>query len=216
MTCDFCCKCHACICRQGVVELKRPLNIGLHCFDSNFVWTDCWEDMHLNSTNQITITAINVDTPVVAGAGVAAVKSFCFINPLKGLECIETPSRKHVHTRAYILSLDPQKGSLLLQRSGWRAHIPKCNASLIFANHKEPPCKSPVDKLKDCKMLAPSSLLSLSSVHLHHRQSFVSYTLRFKVMGATYTKTFQTNWFTWPYFTCHLFLRRNRIYVSAK
>ncbi len=198
MTCDFCCKCHACICRQGVVELKRPLNIGLHCFDSNFVWTDCWEDMHLNSTNQITITAINVDTPVVAGAGVAAVKSFCFINPLKGLECIETPSpQTRTHTRIHTISGSAERFSVASKIRFGVLTSQQCNASLIFANHKEPPCKSPVDKLKDCKMLAPSSLLSLSSVHLHHRQSFVSYTLRFKVMGATYTKTFQTNWFTW-------------------
>ncbi len=173
MTCDFCCKCHACICRQGVVELKRPLNIGLHCFDFNFVWTDCWEDMHLNSTHQITITAINVDTPVVAGAGAAAVKSFCFINPLKGLECTETRSPQ---TCTYYLWIR-RKVLCCFKDPGWRAHFPKCNASLISANHKEPPCKSPVDKLKDCKMLAPSSLLSLSSVHLHHHQSFVSSTL---------------------------------------
>lgn len=111
MTCDFCCKCHACICRQGVVELKRPLNIGLRCFD--FVWTDCWEDMHLNSTHQITITAINVDTPVVAGAAAAAVKSFCFINPLKGLECTETHSpQTHTHTRVHTISGSAERFSV--------------------------------------------------------------------------------------------------------
>lgn len=110
------------------------------------------EVMHLNFTHQINVTAINVNTSAVAAAGAAVLKSLFFIKPLKDLECRDPlPS----HTHAYYLWIR-RKVLCCFKDPVWRAHIPNCNASLISAKHKEPACKSPVDKLKDCNMLVPS------------------------------------------------------------